>query len=67
MILATKLEEKNIVWSTKPRSDKVFFDYKHKVLMFLRDSILEFLPFYPIDFSLPSTINIPEPNNKNKE
>jgi hypothetical protein len=67
MILATKLEEKNIVWSTKPRGDRVFFDYKHKLLMFLRDNMLEFLPFYPTDFSLPQSIVIPEPNNKNKE
>lgn len=67
MILATKLEEKNIIWSTKPKSDEVFFDYKHKILMFLRDNMLEFLPFYPTDFSLPSMITIPDPNNKNKD
>lgn len=67
MILATKLEEKNIVWSLKPRGDKVFFDYKHKLLVFVRDNMMEFLPFYPTDFSLPNSMTVPEPNNKNKE
>lgn len=67
MILGTKLEEKNIIWSTKPTGDKVYFDYKHRLLIFLRDDILEFLPFYPADFSLPVTLTLPEPNNKNKE
>jgi hypothetical protein len=67
MIAVTKLEEKNIIWSTKPKSDRVFFDSKHKIVMFMRDNMIEFLPFYPTEFSLPSVLTIPEPNNRNKE
>lgn len=62
MIVGKKLRKKNATWAFLPDEDQVYYDYKHKLMIFKRENQLEFLPFANDRFLLPHVINLPPPD-----